>query len=409
MSDQPPFLFITCQIGAERAVKGELARRWPDFRFAFSRPGFLTFKLPPGLTLPPDFDLEAVFARSYGFSLGKVTGGNLDTLARRVWQLYGNRPVQQIHAWERDRAEPGEYGFEPAITPAAVAAYEAIRRAAPRGAGLQPNLLSAVGSDTHPKRQRGPRAVPSLATGAGVDDAGDEGGRTPALHGTGLKPELWKAAQPGDWVLDCVLVDPGQWWVGYHQARSLPSRWPGGMIPLEMPPEAVSRAWLKTEEALLWSQLPVPRGARWVELGSSPGGASQALLARGLEVIGIDPAEMHPSVLADPHFRHIRRRVPQVPRRAFRKIRWLAADMNVAPNYTLDAVEAIVTHPEVNIRGMLLTLKLLNWNLANDVPGYLERVRGWGYNFVRARQLQHNHREFCITALQKPFQRKPLK
>ena len=40
------FIFATCQVGAEKAVKGEVARRWPDFRFAYSRPGFLTFKLP---------------------------------------------------------------------------------------------------------------------------------------------------------------------------------------------------------------------------------------------------------------------------------------------------------------------------------------------------------------------------
>ena len=49
MPDRPEFLFITCQTGgAGAAVKEELARRWPDFRFAFSRPGFLTFKLPEG-------------------------------------------------------------------------------------------------------------------------------------------------------------------------------------------------------------------------------------------------------------------------------------------------------------------------------------------------------------------------
>ena len=49
----PSFLFVTCQAGAERAVKAELARRWPDFRLAFSRKGFLTFKLPEEHTWPP--------------------------------------------------------------------------------------------------------------------------------------------------------------------------------------------------------------------------------------------------------------------------------------------------------------------------------------------------------------------
>ena len=139
-------------------------------------------------------------------------------------------------------------------------------------------------------------------------------------------------------------------------------------MPLELPADAVSRAWLKMEEALGWSQLPLTPGARVAEIGSAPGGASQALLARGYHVTGIDPAEMPPTVLAHPHFTHIRRRSTQVRRREFRKIRWLMADMNVAPNYTLDAVEAIVTHAEVSIRGMLLTLKLIEWEMAAQAP-----------------------------------------
>ena len=125
-----------------------------------------------------------------------------------------------------------------------------------------------------------------------------------------------------------------------------------------------------------------------------------------MEVLGIDPAEMDPAVSRHPRFRHIRRRGREVPRREFRKIRWLTADMNVAPTYTLDVVESIVTHPEVSIRGLLLTLKLPEWTLAAQVPEYIERIRGWGYNIVRARQLQHNRREFCVAALQKPFRRK---
>ena len=354
----PHFLFLTCQVGAEKAVKAELARRWPEFRPAFSRGGFLTLKLPETTYLTPDFDLESVFARSYGFSLGKVSGDDDATLAHGLWDMFGDRPFERIHVWQRDRAEAGEFGFEPSITPAAVEAYEAIRKACP-----WPDRLS------------------------GAND-------------------LTEAAKPGDWVLDCVLVDPGQWWIGFHRARSMPSRWAGGMMPLEMPPEAVSRAWLKMEEALRWSQLPIPKGARCAEIGSAPGGASQSLLAHGLEVIGIDPAEMDPAVMANPNFRHIRRRAAQVPRRAFRKVRWLTADMNVAPSYTLDVIETIVTHAEVNIRGMLLTLKLPEWTLADQVPEYLARIRSWGYNVVRARQLQHNRRELCVAALQKPFQRK---
>ena len=155
-----------------------------------------------------------------------------------------------------------------------------------------------------------------------------------------------------------MILSADQWLIGYHRTKSIPTRYPGGLMSLELPAEAVSRAWLKMEEALRWSELPIPRGARVAEIGSAPGGASQALLAHGCYVLGIDPAEMAPVVLEHPRFTHLRRRSTQVRRREFGKIRWLTADMNVAPAYTLDAIEAIVTHPRVSIRGLLLTLKL---------------------------------------------------
>lgn len=346
---------VTCQVGAESAVKGEVARRWPDFRFSYSRPGFLTFKLPDATPLPPNFKLRSVFTRAHAFSLGKSTSADVDEQARQAWRILGDCPVSRIHAWPRDAAAPGHRGFEPSITPEAMEAKAAIRRACPR-----PDMLAPEDADP------------------------------------------LKAARQGEMVMDCVLVQPGEWWIGYHQARSAASRWPGGMMPLALPDNAVSRAWLKMEEGLRWSRLPIPEGARVAEIGSAPGGASQALLARGLFVTGIDPAEMAADVLAHPNFTHIRRRAMQVRRREFRKIRWLTADMNVAPNYTLDVVEGIVTHPEVHIRGLLLTLKLIEWDLAEHVPDYLARIHGWGYHLVRARQLRYNHQEICVAAIRGP-------
>jgi 23S rRNA (cytidine2498-2'-O)-methyltransferase len=355
----PQFLFVTCQVGAADAVKRELGGGDLGCKFAFSRPGFLTFKLPEDRRLPDDWELSSVFARAYGFSLGKIAADDVDELAKAAWELFGKRPFRRIHAWPRDAAEPGYRDFEPGLTDAALEAHTALLRHCPR-----PSALAADASD--------PTAP----------------------------------AKAGDIVFDCCLVEPREWWIGYHRAESVPSRWPGGFMPLRLPANAVSRTWLKMEEGLRWSQLPIPAGARVAEIGSAPGGASQALLARDLIVTGIDPAEMAEIVLNHPRFTHIRRRSTQVRRREFRKIRWLTADMNVAPNYTLDAVEGIVTYPEVNVRGMLLTLKLPEWDLTDRVNEYLARVRSWGYNLVSARQLQHDRREFCVSALQKPFRKK---
>jgi 23S rRNA (cytidine2498-2'-O)-methyltransferase len=121
-------------------------------------------------------------------------------------------------------------------------------------------------------------------------------------------------------------------------------------------------------------------------------------LERGLLVTGVDPALVDPVVLAHSHFTHVRKRGADVRRRELRGFRYLVADLNVAPQYTLDTVESIVTHDEVHIEGILLTLKLLDWGLAEQMPDYLARIGGWGYRSVKARQLSHNRQEVCVAA-----------
>jgi 23S rRNA (cytidine2498-2'-O)-methyltransferase len=345
-------LFITCQVGAEPAVKGELARRWPDFRFAYSRPGFLTFKLPPTHNLPDDFDLESAFSRAHGFTLGKLNGASNEELARAAWDQAGRRQYRRLHVWQRDERAAGDHGYEPGAGEAAGAARCALTAVAPDWAS---DLVAAA-----------------------------------------------PAARPGELVLDCVLVNPGEWWLGYHRARRGLTSWEGGFAEIALPAGAASRAYLKMAEALRWSELAIEPGHEIVELGCAPGGSCQLLLSRGLKVVGIDPAAMHPSVLAHPNFTHLRKRAADVRRREFRKTRWLTADMNVAPEYTLDAVESIVTHPDVHIEGVLLTLKLMQWSLAEMLPDYLARIRSWGYEHVAARQLQHGRQEVCAAAILAP-------
>jgi 23S rRNA (cytidine2498-2'-O)-methyltransferase len=155
------------------------------------------------------------------------------------------------------------------------------------------------------------------------------------------------------------------------------------------------------EEALRWSGLPIAAEDECVEIGCAPGGASQALLDRGLFVTGIDPAAVDPVVLAHPRFRHLKKRGKDVRRHEFLGVRWLVADMNIAPEATLDEVEAIVTHPGVTIRGLILTLKLSEWSVAERLPEFTARVRSWGLRDVRVRQLVTGGQEVCLAALRR--------
>jgi 23S rRNA (cytidine2498-2'-O)-methyltransferase len=349
------FLFVICQTGAERALKDEVASRHPWLRFAFSRPGFVTFRHeePRARGELPAF--ESVFARTWGLSLGRVAAPTVSGLADELWRHLGRHlprervaEFRNLHVWQRDRALPGDESFDPALLAPARAAGDALLAA--QTAAVAPTL-----------------------------------------------PVLNETARPGELVLDCVLVEPLEWWLGWHRADAVETRWPGGAPPLVAPKRMISRAYLKILEALLWSELPVGEGDHCVEIGCAPGGSCLALLERGCIVTGIDPAEMDPLVLAQPNFQHLRAKAKEVKRSVFRACRWLIMDANVAPNYTLDTIEAIVTAPRVRPEGLVLTLKLTDPKLAANLPAFEQRIRTWGYKDIRMRQLTFNRQEVCAV------------
>ncbi len=341
-----PFALVCCQQGAESAVKREVATEW---RLSFSRPGFITFKHDESAAvnaLP-----SGVFVRYAGWSIGKVQEETAEAATRVLAKLLEGQQFDQLHVWQRDRAPVGRFDFEPGITPLAeVVAATIFGELAPAGIvqGPLPN---------HP-------------------------------------------ADPGHRVLDVVMVEPQQWWIGWHtcQKDDPSTSWPGGTPKIAAPENMVSRTYLKTAEAVAWSNLPMRPGDRVVEVGSSPGGSVQRLLELGMRVVGIDPAEMDPIVADHPNFTHLRARGGDLKRREFRGCRWLVVDSNVHPDKTLTTVSNIVTHREVDIRGMVVTLKLSDYEMAAEIPKWLTQVRCWGYPNVRARQLAFGRTEICVVA-----------
>jgi 23S rRNA (cytidine2498-2'-O)-methyltransferase len=353
--NQAEFIFVTCQLGAEPAVKRELASAHPELHLAYSRPGFLTFKNVPEHDTGAGVRLHSTFARTWGLSLGRVTGDDPAVLAKEVWRLAAGREYEGLHVWQRDTFHVGQRGFEPQLTPAASEAAALLAAAAPES-----KVALAINQPIH----------------------------------------------RGRIVLDCILIEPNEWWVGYHLTDALPSRYPGGLIPIEPHPTMVSRAYLKMQEAIVWSGFPFEPDDVCVELGSAPGGASQALLALGLKVRGIDPAAMDPQVLANPNFTHLQMRGADLKRREYSDVDWLVADVILVPEAMLRIVEPIVTHESVEIRGLLLTLKLNQLPLVDRVPNYLAQIKSWGYDDVRSWQLAHNRQEICVAAFKSPPPRK---
>lgn len=345
-----PFLFAVCQLGAEAALKQELVREHPELRFAYSRPGLLTFK-SAGL-VSPAVALRAVFARAWGASLGPSTDpADVAMVARTLRHAQGNHPVR-LHVWARDVARPGE---EP------------------------------------------------------PDDANEE--RVAAVRAllAGTMPKNWAegaTARAGELVLDVVVPPEGDepWWVGCHKHDASHSPHPGGRIPIVMPPEAPSRAYRKLEEALAWSGARLRRGDVAVEIGSAPGGASYALLRRGVHVVGVDPGAMAELVLGfegpgGARFRHVQQAVGGVHRADLPPhVDWLLCDVNLAPQVALHSMRRLVAALKGSLKGLLFTLKLNDWEMAAEVPALVARVAGMGLPAVRVTQLPSNRQEIFVYA-----------
>jgi 23S rRNA (cytidine2498-2'-O)-methyltransferase len=359
------FVFMTCRPGAENALKREIARTEPEWRLAFSRPGFLTFKLPAERHFDDQQLAERhwIFAHCHGFSAGKVIGPQLSELASQVWAL------DIIQSYARSNTFADVHVWQSAMI-------------------VDADLEQIPGSGDSPLCDEIDRAVRVSAPQS-----------SEKLHRSASSNR--RPSPRGGLVLDVIVLEPGQWWIGCHRAVSWPARWPGGAIPVRLPAHAVSRAYVKIEEAIGWSGLPLAAGDECVEIGCAPGGASQALLDRGLFVTGIDPADVDPEVLSHPKFRHLKKRGKDVRRSEFVGVRWLVADMNIAPEATLEEVEPIVMHPGVTIRGMILTFKLSDWSKAEAIPALTQRVHDWGYRDVRVQQLVSGGQEVCLVALRR--------
>lgn len=207
------------------------------------------------------------------------------------------------------------------------------------------------------------------------------------------------APRAGDVVGELVVVGPEELWLGAHTHDVSHSPRAGGVWPSEPPPEAPSRAYLKLEAVLAsWGCEPAA-GEHALELGSAPGGATWALLSRGLHVTGVDPADMDPRIIAHPNYRHVRGSISVLPVSQLpARTDWLLADMNVPPRQTLRAARRVLDVLEVPPRALVLTLKLKDWALAEQVSSWTDLVRSWGYREVRARQLGPHRQELAITA-----------
>ncbi len=316
------FAFATCLPGLEPAVKREVARVRPALRFAYSRPGLVTFKSDG--EIGPDDAPASVFARVWGQSIGPATDP-----ADAAKQVAALSPTL-VHLYPRD----------PEADAAEVAPWQAALR----------EFRSGV-------------------------------------------------AASGDLIANVIVATGDRAWIGLHRHDDNHVPHPGGLIPVELPTDAPSRAYAKIEEAIAWRALPVEAGHVALEIGAAPGGAVMALARRGVEVWGVDTGELAPHVASMPGVHHLAMKVgalrwEQLPPR----VDWLLVDVNLAPQVALHEVARLMPRLRPTLRGAVITLKLNDFAFVDALPTLVKRIEDFGFTDVRLRHLPSNRREICVVA-----------
>ena len=333
-----PFILTTCAVGAEAVLRCWMLEQ-RGWRAAYSRPGLLTFKVDE----PFDAGLSRPhpLIRSWGLSLGFCAAA--PELAKALEPL--DRPVLQVVA-----GEAGPKGHVPETV------LERWEEAARR---VQEEILACWG-----ERVR----VAEPATGGDVLD---------------------------------VLVRPGEpWVVGWHRHSCERGPLPGGAWELAAPADAPSRAWAKLEEMIRWSGLTPQKGESALEIGCAPGGATMALLDRGLRVCSIDPLPIVlPERLRQAPFHQHRCLVEKLPRRHFpATVDWIVVDMGLSAPMAVHHLARIVPRYSQQLKGMFVTLKLNEWALAERIPELLDRIAAMGFSSVEAASLPAFRQEIGVVA-----------
>ena len=304
----------------------------PGWRPAFSRPGFVSFKVPAALD--PGFPLDSIFALTHAVSWGTASLADAPARVAEVLAVITGPDKPKLHCWARSVSETRE----------------------------SPNPLDPI----------------ARALGTALMNSG------------GFAAE--SLARDGDMVVDVLVIDADMVVFGCHRHDRGHSPYPGGHPPLVLPAEAPSRAWLKFEEAMLWHPKPILPGQIAVEIGSAPGGTAFALLARGAKVISIDPAAMAPQL--DLH--HIRKLAGGVePSDLPASFDWLLIDINDNPGSTIRLALRFIVLSKSR-PSLILTLKTTDWLAYESVPDYRRKLARLGYRDILARQLFHGRREIVL-------------
>jgi 23S rRNA (cytidine2498-2'-O)-methyltransferase len=220
-----------------------------------------------------------------------------------------------------------------------------------------------------------------------------------------LFPPLPAAAEvesqdPAAATLFCLVGKEGLF-CGLQSPRESNGFYPGGTKFISQS-AGISRAGAKLAEALhhvLLYRQPPPQGARWLELGASPGGMTSELLTRGYRVTAVDRADLDPSLKRKPGLEFVRRDVDAFRPEPGVRFDALLCDMNGDPRVSLRQVLRLSENVEPG--GLVIfTLKGAGAETSAELNAIsrasITYARSAGLELLAETHLTYNRHEFTL-------------
>lgn len=182
-------------------------------------------------------------------------------------------------------------------------------------------------------------------------------------------------------------------YVGFGTPSEMLSDWPGGAVRFQREEGQVSRAKFKLLEAERQFGLQYAQYRSALDVGAAPGGWTSLLLERGLHVTAVDPAELHPSLMAYPTLTYLKRNASEV-KFTPDSFDLLVCDMSWSPmlmcKLVLDLEPALKQGATA-----IITVKLMHRKPLQTIRDVISRL-STEFVLQKAKQLFHNREEITL-------------
>ncbi|MDQ8733742.1 SAM-dependent methyltransferase [Paenibacillus sp. LHD-38] len=199
-------------------------------------------------------------------------------------------------------------------------------------------------------------------------------------------------------IIIAIYAAANQIYAGFGAPSDMLSDWPGGAVRFQREEGQVSRAKFKLLEAEREFGLNYASYQNALDVGAAPGGWTSLLLERGLRVTAIDPAELHPSLMAYPTLTYLKRNASEVKFNAG-TFDLLVCDMSWSPmlmcKLVLDLEAALKSGATA-----IITVKLMHRKPLQTIRDVISRL-STEFVLQKAKQLFHNREEITLYLIRK--------